>query len=128
MLIHCAACEDRKRIAEPDVETLVASASRPRGFVRVARNASLAELEPMDRALVVHELAVDDARNGFRRAEFDEMIEQRMFAKGTARFDIERLHALERKVGVLEHAVAPLRLLYGGRTPPISSKSDSGWL
>lgn len=52
-----------------------------------------------------------------------ESIEERIFAKGAARINIERLYALKRKVGVLKHAVAPLlevlSKLHGGRTPQI---------
>jgi len=52
-----------------------------------------------------------------------ESIEERIFAKGAARLNIERLYALKRKVGVLKHAVAPLLevlgKLHGGRTPQV---------
>lgn len=52
-----------------------------------------------------------------------ESIEERIFTKGAARINIERLYALKRKVGVLKHAVAPLMevlsKLHGGRTPVI---------
>jgi magnesium transporter len=52
-----------------------------------------------------------------------ERIEERIFAKGAARLNIERLYALKRKVGVLKHAVAPLlevlSKLHGGRTPQV---------
>lgn len=52
-----------------------------------------------------------------------ESIEERIFAKGAARVNIERLYALKRKVGVLKHAVAPLlevlSKLHGGRTPQV---------
>ncbi len=52
-----------------------------------------------------------------------ESIEERIFAKGAARLNIERLYALKRKVGVLKHAVAPLlevlSKLHGGRTPQV---------
>lgn len=52
-----------------------------------------------------------------------ESIEERIFTKGAARLNIERLYALKRKVGVLKHAVAPLlevlSKLHGGRTPAV---------
>ncbi len=52
-----------------------------------------------------------------------ESIEERIFEKGTARVNIERLYTLKRKVGVLKHAVAPLievlSNLYGSRTPGV---------
>jgi magnesium transporter len=52
-----------------------------------------------------------------------ESIEERIFAQGAPRINIERLYALKRKVGVLKHAVAPLlevlSKLHGGRTPQV---------
>ena len=57
-----------------------------------------------------------------------ESIEERIFAKGAARINIERLYALKRKVGVLKHAVAPLLevlgKLHGGRTPQICVNTE----
>ncbi len=57
-----------------------------------------------------------------------ESIEERIFAKGAARINIERLYALKRKVGVLKHAVAPLlevlSKLHGGRTPRVCVNTD----
>lgn len=54
-----------------------------------------------------------------------ESIEERIFSKGKARSNIERLYSLKGQVMVLRHAVAPLLeytgKLYGGRTPPICS-------
>jgi len=50
-----------------------------------------------------------------------ETIEERIFDRGTARANIERLYELKRKSTVLRHAVAPLleavSKLYGGRVP-----------
>src|SRR6266581_3523796 len=52
-----------------------------------------------------------------------EAIEERIFAKGSARSNIEQLYELKRKVTVLKHAVAPLiesaGKLYSGRVPAI---------
>ena len=52
-----------------------------------------------------------------------EAIEERIFSKGAARDNIERLYALKRQAMVLKHAVAPLMevlsKLYGGRTPAV---------
>lgn len=56
-----------------------------------------------------------------------EAIEERIFEKGTARVNIERLYELKRKLTVLKHAVAPLMeavgKLQGGRVPPVCSNS-----
>ena len=50
-----------------------------------------------------------------------ETIEEQIFAKGTARANVERLYALKRKVMVVRHAVAPLMeaaaKLHSGRVP-----------
>ena len=57
-----------------------------------------------------------------------ENIEERIFAKGAGRINIERLYALKRKVGVLKHAVAPLLevlgKLHGGRTPQLCVNTE----
>ncbi len=50
-----------------------------------------------------------------------ELIEERIFEKGTERDNIERLYQLKRKIIVLKHAVGPLMeavgKLHGGRVP-----------
>lgn len=52
-----------------------------------------------------------------------ELIEEQIFAKGTARSNIERLYELKRKVMLLKHAVAPLTeatgKLFSSRAPTI---------
>ncbi|HSD61790.1 MAG TPA: magnesium and cobalt transport protein CorA, partial [Burkholderiales bacterium] len=56
-----------------------------------------------------------------------EAIEERIFDKGAARANIERLYELKRKLTVLKHAVAPLMeavgKLQGGRVPPVCAGS-----
>ena len=52
-----------------------------------------------------------------------EVLEERMFAGGSVRANIEELYALKQKLMVLKHAVGPLHegvgKLYGGRVPNI---------
>ncbi len=52
-----------------------------------------------------------------------ELIEERIFTKGSERANIERLYQLKRKIMILKHAVTPLMeavaKLYGGRVPGI---------
>lgn len=52
-----------------------------------------------------------------------ELIEEQIFAKGTARSNIERLYELKRKVMLLKHAVAPLTeaagKLFSSRAPVV---------
>ena len=57
-----------------------------------------------------------------------EAIEERIFAPGSARSNIEQLYELKRKVMMLRHAVTPLMeasgKLLGGRVPAICSNSQ----
>ena len=58
-----------------------------------------------------------------------ESIEERIFERGTARVNVERLYLLKRKVMVLKHAVSPLLQfsgkLYGGRVPAVCEKTQA---
>lgn len=57
-----------------------------------------------------------------------EAIEEKIFIKGSAQANIERLYALKRKVTVLKHAVAPMMeavaKLHGGRVPAICANTQ----
>ena len=57
-----------------------------------------------------------------------ESIEGRIFIRGTATINVERLYALKRKVGIVKHAVAPmlevLGKLHGGRTPSLCATTQ----
>ncbi len=57
-----------------------------------------------------------------------EDIESRIFDRGTARLNIERLYGLKRRATVLRHAVAPLLevagKLHGGRVPSVCVRSQ----
>ena len=57
-----------------------------------------------------------------------ETIEEQIFAKTSARSNIEQLYELKRKVMVLKHAVAPLMeaagKLHGGRVPAVCANSQ----
>lgn len=57
-----------------------------------------------------------------------EAIEEDIFARGAAKFNIERLYTLKRKVMLLKHAVSPLLeasgKLYNGRVPKVCSNSQ----
>jgi magnesium transporter len=58
-----------------------------------------------------------------------ESIEERIFERGTARVNTERLYLLKRKVIVLKHAVSPLLQfsgkLYGGRVPAVCENTQA---
>ena len=55
-------------------------------------------------------------------------LEEKIFEKGSARSNIERLYSLKRKIMVLKHAVAPLMeaagKLHGGRVPSVCTHSQ----
>ncbi len=57
-----------------------------------------------------------------------ETIEEKIFVKGSARANIERLYGLKGKVMVLKHAVAPLMeaagKLHGGRVPGVCANNQ----
>ena len=57
-----------------------------------------------------------------------ETVEEQIFAKGSARSNIERLYELKRKVMVLKHAVAPLMEavtnLHGRWAPPVCANTQ----
>jgi magnesium transporter len=57
-----------------------------------------------------------------------ETIEENIFTKGTALYNIEKLYELKRKVGVLKHAVTPLMeaagKLHGGRVPRVCNTTQ----
>ena len=57
-----------------------------------------------------------------------EQLEQRMFAGGSVRANIEEMYALKQKLMVLKHAVGPLYegvgKLYGGRVPHVCAGSQ----
>jgi magnesium transporter len=57
-----------------------------------------------------------------------EHLEERMFAGGSARANIEAMYALKQKLMVLKHAVGPLLegvgKLYGGRVPQVCAGSQ----
>ena len=57
-----------------------------------------------------------------------ETIEENIFTKGAALYNIEKLYDLKRKVGVLKHAVTPLMeaagKLHGGRVPRVCNTTQ----
>jgi len=58
-----------------------------------------------------------------------ESIEERIFIRGAARVNIQRLYELKRKVMTLKHAVSPLLQfagkLYGGRVPAVCENTQT---
>ncbi len=73
MLINCVAYQDGRKQADIQVEDIGDWVRRPDCFVWVAlRDATSAELAQMQREFGLHELAVEDARNGHQRPKLEE--------------------------------------------------------
>jgi len=73
MLINCVAYEDGRKLADIPVDDIDEWLRRPGCFVWVAlRDASEAELRQMQHEFELHDLAVEDARNGHQRPKIEE--------------------------------------------------------
>jgi len=73
MLINCAAYKDGHRVADIPVEEISDYLARPDHFVWVAlRNATDEEIAQMQHEFALHDLAVEDARNGHQRPKVEE--------------------------------------------------------
>ena len=73
MLINCVAYQDGRKLADVATEDISEWVKRPDCFVWVAlRDATDAELRQMQEEFGLHELAVEDARNGHQRPKLEE--------------------------------------------------------
>ncbi|WP_374569299.1 magnesium and cobalt transport protein CorA [Ideonella sp.] len=73
MLINCVAYEDGRKLADLAVEDISDYLQRPGCFVWVAlRDATDDELTQMQREFDLHDLAIEDARNGHQRPKLEE--------------------------------------------------------
>ena len=73
MLINCVAYQDGAKLADIPVDEISEYLARPRCFVWVAlADATPEELETMKVEFSLHELAVEDARNGHQRPKVEE--------------------------------------------------------
>jgi magnesium transporter len=73
MLINCAAYANGKKLADIPVTNISDYVERPDAFVWVAlRDPKPAELDEMKLEFGLHELAVEDARNGHQRPKIEE--------------------------------------------------------
>ena len=73
MLINCVAYQDGAKLADIPVDEISDYLARPRCFVWVAlADATPEELETMKVEFSLHELAVEDARNGHQRPKVEE--------------------------------------------------------
>jgi magnesium transporter len=73
MLINCVAYEEGSKLADIPVADISEYVSRPGCFVWVAlQDATPAELDEMGEEFGLHELAIEDARNGHQRPKIEE--------------------------------------------------------
>jgi magnesium transporter len=73
MLINCVAYQDGRKLADIAVEDIGDWVHRPGCFVWVAlRDATDQELHQMQQEFGLHELAIEDARNGHQRPKIEE--------------------------------------------------------
>lgn len=73
MLINCVAYQDGNKLSDIPIEEISDYLQRPDCFVWVAlKDAEPAELEQMQEEFNLHELAVEDARNGHQRPKIEE--------------------------------------------------------
>ena len=73
MLINCVAYEDGAKLADISTDQISDYIARPDCFVWVAlADATPDELDQMQQAFGLHELAVEDTRNGHQRPKIEE--------------------------------------------------------
>ncbi|MCX7217760.1 magnesium/cobalt transporter CorA [Undibacterium sp.] len=73
MLINCVVYQEGQKLSDIPVEDISEYVQRPECFVWVAlKEAEPAELDQMQQEFGLHELAVEDARNGHQRPKIEE--------------------------------------------------------
>src|SRR5215813_13071953 len=73
MLVNCVAYEEGRKIADIPKEDISEYVKKPNAFVWVAlKDPDPAELDDMAQEFGLHELAVDDARQGHQRPKIEE--------------------------------------------------------
>jgi magnesium transporter len=73
MLINCAAYQDGRKLADIEIDDISAYVSKPECFVWVAlKEPEPDELAQMQHQFGLHELAVEDARQGHQRPKIEE--------------------------------------------------------
>ncbi|MGH6645776.1 magnesium/cobalt transporter CorA [Aquabacterium sp.] len=73
MLINCVAYQDGKRLADIEPDAISDHLARPECFVWIAlRDATETELAKIKEEFNLHELAIEDARNGHQRPKVEE--------------------------------------------------------
>ncbi|RQO37303.1 magnesium and cobalt transport protein CorA [Herminiimonas sp. KBW02] len=93
MLINCVVYQDGNKLSDIPIEEISDYLKRPDCFVWVAlKDADPAELEKMQEEFNLHELAVEDARNGHQRPKIEEYADSLFTVVKTAEMVDGELH------------------------------------
>lgn len=93
MLINCVAYQEGKKLADISIEQISDYLMHPNCFVWVAlMDAAPEELAQMQHEFNLHELAVEDARNGHQRPKIEEYGDSLFAVVKTAEMSEEGLH------------------------------------
>jgi magnesium transporter len=111
MLVNCAAYQDGKKLGDITKEEISDYVARPDCFVWVAmKDPDPAELEEMRQEFGLHELAVEDARNGHQRPKIEEYGESLFAVIQTLEFVNDELATGEVDVFVGPNYILSVRL------------------
>ncbi|WP_133648649.1 magnesium/cobalt transporter CorA [Paraburkholderia flava] len=90
MLINCAAYQDGRKLADIEIDDISVYVAKPECFVWVAlKDPGPGELEVMKHEFGLHELAVEDVRNGHQRPKIEEYGESLFAVMHTIEMDDE---------------------------------------
>jgi magnesium transporter len=110
MLINCAAYQDGKKVGDIRKEDIHEYLGRPGSFVWVAlKDATPEELSEMQQQFGLHELAVEDARQGHQRPKLEEYGDSLFAVVHTVEFIGEDLHVGELNIFVGRNYVLSVR-------------------
>ncbi len=88
MLINCAAYQDGRKLGDIDIESISDYVARPECFVWVAlKDPEPEELAVMQHEFGLHELAIEDVRNGHQRPKIEEYDESLFAVMHTVEMD-----------------------------------------
>lgn len=110
MLINCVAYQEGRKLADITVDQISDYLLHPKCFVWVAlMDADPAELAQMQKEFNLHDLAVEDARNGHQRPKIEEYGDSLFAVVKTAEMTEEGLHIGELDIFVGKNYVLSVR-------------------
>ena len=110
MLVNCVAYQKGEKVADIDRQDISEHLKRPDSFVWVALyEPDDAELTAMQEQFGLHELAVDDARNGHQRPKIEEYGQSLFVVLHTVELDGKQLHVGEVDIFVGANYVLSIR-------------------